>query len=117
MYNPIALSPMVPCSDVERARSFFVDYLGFEIVEDDLQYSIVKNKSFTVHLQKGSDDPNQMSFYLHVDHLNDLLSDFQKPYVGFKGKGPIDQPYGMLELHVIVPGTNALLFIGQSRVV
>jgi hypothetical protein len=113
MYKPVALSPMVPSFNVEITRSFFIKHLNFELALNDPEYSIVKKNEFTIHIMKAGNNISEMSFYLEVENLKNLIPKFQMLKSQTKTKGPIHQPYGMTEYHIIVPETKTLLFVGQ----
>jgi hypothetical protein len=55
-----------------------------------------------------------MELYLEVDNVDALWSTIKDKVGGLKYKEPFDQEYGMREIHICIPHTNALLFIGQK---
>jgi len=55
-----------------------------------------------------------MEFYLEVDNVDALWSKIKDRLTDLKFKEPFNQEYGMQEIHLCIPHTNALLFIGQK---
>jgi hypothetical protein len=49
-----------------------------------------------------------------VDNVDALWSTIKDKVGGLKYKVPFNQEYGMREIHICIPHTNALLFIGQK---
>ena len=113
MYKAKYLSPMIPSYNIERTVSFFVDLLSFKIGRDDKTYMILYKDEFKIHIQRAGEDIGEMSFYLEVDDLQDVWNNMKNKTEGMKVKAPFDQVYGMREIHVIVPETKTLMFIGQ----
>jgi len=114
MYKALYLSPMVPSFDIVRTVSFFTDILEFKIARYDNTYSIVYKDNLTVHILPAGKDISQMEFYLEVDDVEGVWSSIKDKLGGIKVKGPFNQDYGMREIHIGVPHTNTLMFIGQE---
>ncbi len=55
-----------------------------------------------------------MEFYLKVDNIDALWSKIKDRLTDLKIKEPFNQEYGMREIHICIPHTNALLFIGKK---
>lgn len=115
MYKALYLSPMVPSFDIKATVSFFADILEFEIVRDDSKYSIVYKDNLTIHILRAGKDIGQMEFYLEVDDVDALWSSIKDKLDGIKVKEPFNQDYGMREIHIGIPNTNTILFIGQEK--
>lgn len=113
MYKALYLSPMVPSFNIKETVSFFTDMLDFKIGRNDSTYSIVYKDNLTVHILRAGKDIGQMEFYLEVDDADAIWNSIKDKTEGLKVRAPFDREYGMRELHVGVPFTNALLFIGQ----
>ena len=114
MYKALYLSPMVPSFDIKGTVSFFTIILDFKIARDDNDYSIVYKDNLTVHILRAGKDIGQMEFYLEVDDVDAVWSSIKDKLGGIKVKEPFNQEYGMKEIHISVPHTNTLLFIGQE---
>jgi predicted enzyme related to lactoylglutathione lyase len=114
MYKALYLSPMVPSFDIKGTVSFFSDILEFSISRDDGNYSIVYKNNLTVHILRAGKDIGQMEFYLEVDDVEAVWSSIKDKLGGIKVKEPFNQEYGMREIHIGIPHTNTLLFIGQE---
>jgi hypothetical protein len=54
-----------------------------------------------------------MEFYLEVDNVDDLWYSIKDKLSGLKFKEPFNQGDGMRAIHICIPHTNTLLFIGQ----
>lgn len=113
MYKALYLSPMIPSFDIKETGSFFSDVLNFSPVLDTETYAIYQKDNLTIHLLRAGPDIGQMEFYLEVDNLDGLWELIKDKLSGLKVKEPFDQDYGMREIHIGVPQTNLLLFIGQ----
>ena len=114
MYKARFLSPMIPSYNIEKTVSFFIDLLSFKVGRDDKTYVILYKDNLTVHILRAGSDIGEMSFYLNVDDVDKLWSDMKDKLKGIKVREPFDREYGMRELHVIIPETKTLLFIGQE---
>ena len=114
MYKAIYLSPMVPSFNLKETVSFFTNMLDFKIGRDDSTYCIVYKDNCTIHILRAGEDIGQMEFYLEVDDVDSIWNSIKDKLEGLKVRAPFDREYGMREIHVGVPFTNALLFIGQE---
>lgn len=56
----------------------------------------------------------QMEFYLEVDNVDEVWDSIKDRVEGLKVRPPFDREYQMREIHIEVPFTKTLLFIGQS---
>jgi len=114
MYKALYLSPMVPSFDIKATVSFFTNILEFKPGRDDDTYSIVYKDNLTVHVLRAGKDIGQMEFYLEVEDINTVWSSIKDKLAGIKVREPFDREYGMREIHIGIPHTNTLLFIGQE---
>src|SRR3954469_24500812 len=114
MYTAKYLSPMIPSYNLEKTVSFFTDLLDFKIGRDDKTYFILYKDDLTVHIQRAGIDIGEMSIYLNVDDIAQVWSGMKDKVRDMKVKEPFDREYGMRELHIIIPETKTLLFIGQE---
>lgn len=105
---------MVPSFNIEGTRDFFIDILQFNSVVDLENYVIISKNNLTIHLLRAGKDIGQMEFYLEVDDINTLWESIKNKLVGIKVREPFDREYGMREIHIGIPHTNTLLFIGQD---
>ena len=55
-----------------------------------------------------------MSFYLVVDDIEKVWHGMKDKLGDMKVREPFDREYGMREIHVIVPETKTLMFIGKD---
>jgi hypothetical protein len=114
MYKALYLSPMIPSFDLAETGRFFKDVLGFSALMDTKEYAIYAKENLTIHLLPAGQDIGQMEFYLEVDDLDGLWSDIKEKVKDLKVRAPFDREYGMREVHIAIPKTNTLLFVGQE---
>lgn len=114
MYKAKYLSPMIPSYNLEKTVSFFIDLLDFKVERDDKTYFILYKDNLTVHILRAGSDIGEMEFYLVVDDIDQVWNNMKDKLEGMKVKEPFDREYGMREIHVIIPETKTLMFIGQE---
>ncbi len=114
MYKALYLSPMIPSFNLRVTCDFFHDILGFSSMMDTPQYVILHKDNLTIHLQNAGEDIGQMEFYLEVDDIDSLWKFMEDKVKGLKVRAPFNRDYGMREIHIEIPKTNTLLFIGQQ---
>jgi uncharacterized protein YjbK len=114
MYKARYLSPMIPSFDIAKTASFFIDSLKFEIRRNDKTYVILQKDNLAIHILRAGKDSGEMEFYLEVDNLQSIWNHIKDNLDGVKVKEPFDQTYGMREIHLVIPMTKTLLFIGQQ---
>lgn len=113
MYKATHLSPMIPSYNLKKTVSFFIDVLGFEMESGGETYYVLQKDGLTLHVQNAGADIGEMSFYLTVDDIEKVWADMKDKVGDLKVRAPFDQQYGMREVHVMVPETKTLMFIGQ----
>lgn len=114
MFKVSSLSPMIPSRNLTTTRDFFCDVLEFSVMMDMEEYCVVAFGKYEIHLQLALGELSEVSFYMTVDDLDSVWKCFEGKPDGLKIRPPFDQPYGMKELHVVVPETEALMLIGQK---
>ena len=114
MYTAKYLSPMIPSYNLEKTVSFFVDLLQFKIGRDDETYFILYKDNLAVHIQRAGRDIGELSFYLVVDDIEKVWEGIKDKLADIKVREPFNREYGMREIHIAVPETKALMFIGQE---
>lgn len=113
MYKALFLSPMIPSFNIEVTAAFFKSVLGFSPIMHTKTYVIYQKDNLTIHLLPAGEDIGQMEFYLEVDNVDELWAGIKDKLSGIKIREPFDRDYGMREIHLVIPETNTLLFIGQ----
>ncbi|MDB5017501.1 MAG: Glyoxalase-like domain protein [Mucilaginibacter sp.] len=114
MYKALHLSPMIPSYNIKETASFFIDLLGFDkFLYDENNYVILHKDNLTIHILNAGTDIGEMEFYLEVDELDVLWNSIKDKLSNIKVRAPFDREYGMRELHIIIPQTKTLLFIGE----
>lgn len=114
MYKAIYLSPMIPSFNIKETVYFFKDILGFSSVMDTENYGILQKDNLNIHILPAGKDIGQMEFYLEVDDIEELWSLIINKVKGLRVREPFNREYGMREMHIEVPQTKTLLFIGQQ---
>lgn len=114
MYKALFSSPMIPSFNLKETVYFFKDILGFSPVMDTENYAIYIKDNLTVHILTAGKEIGQMEFYLEVDDIDGLWASIKDKVQELKVRGPFDREYGMREIHIGIPQTNTLLFIGQG---
>jgi hypothetical protein len=105
---------MIPSYNIKETSSFFENILGFTPVMDTEAYAIYQKNNLTIHILPAGQDIGQMEFYMEVDDINKLWASIKDKLTGLKVRSPFNQEYGMREIHIGIPQTNTLLFIGQE---
>ena len=110
----LRVSPMIPSSDLRATKEFLIRAVGFETVMDESGYVILTKDNYDLHICPAEGNPNPMSIYLEVDDLDPawdrLKSEITKDILV---REPFTRDYGMREFHSSIPGTSALLFVGE----
>jgi hypothetical protein len=114
MYKALYISPMIPSRNLNISSTFFVEILGFEKILDMPTYIICQKDHLTIHFLPAGEEITQMEFYMEVDQVDALWNEIKDKIKHLKHKAPFDQEYKMLEIHIEIPETNTLLFIGQE---
>ena len=112
MYIARRVSPMIPSYDIPKTVAFFIDLLEFKIWRDDETYKILYRDDVTVHILRAG-DIGEMEFYMEVDNVDQVWNNMKDKLKDIKHKAPFDREYGMREIHLIIPETKTLLFIGH----
>jgi catechol 2,3-dioxygenase-like lactoylglutathione lyase family enzyme len=114
MYKALFLSPMIPSFDIAETADFFTSVLGFSSVMHTDTYAVYQKDGLTVHLLRAGEHIGQMELYVEVDDVDGLWAAIQDKVKNLKTREPFDRDYGMREIHISIPQTNTLLFIGQA---
>ena len=112
MYKTKRISPMIPSYNIPKTVSFFIELLDFKIWRDDDNYKILYKDEVSIHILRAG-DIGEMEFYMEVDNIDQVWNNMKDKLNGIKYKEPFDREYGMREVHIIIPETKTLLFIGQ----
>ncbi len=105
---------MIPSFNIRKTVSFFTDLLEFKIQRDDATYAVLAKDNAMVHILRASADIGEMEFYLEVDDIEKVWAGMKDKIAGTKVKEPFDREYGMREVHIIIPETKTLMFVGQA---
>ena len=112
MYQAIRISPMIPSYNVLETVLFFQDLLGFSTVMHTGTYAILQKNNHTIHILPAG-DIGEMEFYLEVDDVDQVWASIKDKLDDVQHKAPFNRDYGMREIHLVIPHTKTLLFIGQ----
>jgi hypothetical protein len=113
MYSAKYLSPMIPSFNIRKTVSFFQDFLDFTIQADFDDYVILIKNNLTIHILHAGTDIGEMEFYLEVDNIDTVWEKLKDNLAEIQHKSPFERDYGMREIHLLIPETKTLLFIGQ----
>ena len=105
--------PHIPSNNMEVSIRFMVETFGFESINHSESYCELLSGKQLLGLIQAQGEPNQQSIYLRVKDVDVLWSKIINKLDKAKFKAPFNQSYGMREIHVVIPGTNTLLFIGS----
>ncbi|MFN0190136.1 MAG: hypothetical protein ACKVQV_15660 [Bacteroidia bacterium] len=105
---------MIPSFNIEETVDFFKSVLGFSSVMHTDTYAVYQKDNLTIHILRAGEDIGQMEFYLEVDNVDGLWATIKDKVKNIKTREPFDRDYGMREIHICIPHTNTLLFIGQE---
>ncbi|MEO6454040.1 MAG: hypothetical protein ABIN97_08215 [Ginsengibacter sp.] len=115
MYRAIHISPMIPSFDIKETVLFFHNLLDFKILMDQKTYAILSRDNSTIHILPAGSVIGEMEFYIEVDDIEQIWENIKNKSNGLNLKKPFDREYGMREIHIIIPHTKTLLFIGQKN--
>ena len=105
---------MITSTNLSETIFFLKDILDFTTVMDNEVYAVCQKDDLTIHILRAGKDIGEIELYLEVDNVDTLWSTIKDKLRGLKFKEPFNQGYGMREIHICIPHTNALLFIGQK---
>ncbi|HMS66469.1 MAG TPA: hypothetical protein PKD83_14590 [Ignavibacteria bacterium] len=114
MYKALHISPMIPSYDMKETISFFQNILEFKIHMDTETYAILYKDDLTLHILPAGYEIGEMEFYMEVDDIDKVWNSMKEKLVGIKHREPFDREYGMREVHIEIPQTETLMFIGQQ---
>jgi catechol 2,3-dioxygenase-like lactoylglutathione lyase family enzyme len=114
VYTALYISPMIPSYNIQETAHFLKDVLGFSPVLETSTYAICIKDNLTIHIVRAGKEIGEMEFYIEVDHVDRVWDDIKEKLTGLKVKEPFDRAYGMREIHIEIPQTKTLLFIGQQ---
>lgn len=112
MYKALHISPMIPSYNLRETAAFFTNVLNFipEMLGDT--YAVLHKDHQYVHILRAG-DIGEMEFYLTVEDIDVLWEEIKDKLAGMKVREPFDREYGIREIHIIIPHTKTLLFLGQ----
>jgi hypothetical protein len=114
MYKALYLSPMIPSYNLQETAAFFIDIMEFSFYMNEAGYVILVKNDLMIHILPAGTDIGEMEFYLQVDDVDAVWNEIKDKLSGIKVREPFDREYGMREIHIIVPQTKTLLFVGSE---
>ena len=118
-YKAKTLSPIVPVADMQRSIGFYTEVLGFAVVMQSGDYSILSRGGASLHLTRADDQSvldatrGHVSLYLEVEAIESLWSHVSRFRDRYKVRDLFDREYGMREFHIIDPD-ECLIFVGEQ---
>ncbi len=114
MYKALHLSPMIPSYNLPETAAFFTDIMEFSFYRNEPGYAVLLKNDLMIHILPAGTDIGEMEFYLQVDNVDAVWDEIKDKLKGIKVREPFDRDYGMREIHIIVPQTKTLLFVGSA---
>lgn len=114
MFKAMFISPMIPSFDIEKTSEFFIKLLKFSQEFKSANYTILNKDGLTIHILPAGNVIGEMEFYMEVDNVDEVWNLMIHNVEGLNFKEPFDREYGMREIHIEIPCTKTLLFIGQT---
>jgi len=114
----LRISPMLAVADMEATLHFYQTILGFSVVMQSPEYSIVQRDGLTIHFQRaaGEDVLRSMrehtEFYIEVRGIRTLWETVKAHKDRFRIRDLFEREYGMTEFH-IVDTNGVLIFVGE----
>jgi len=109
---------MLAVADMEATLHFYQTILGFSVVMQSPEYSIVQRDGLTIHYQRaaGEDVLRSMrehtEFYIEVRGIRTLWETVKAHKDRFRIRDLFEREYGMTEFH-IVDTNGVLIFVGE----
>ncbi len=115
------ITPVLRSFDEQKAREFYVDFLGFEVEfehragENFPLYMGIVNSSCTIHLSEHYGDVMPgAGLRIRVDDLAQFAQELrEKDYKYAKPGLPKEKPWGAIELTIADPFGNKLTFVQE----
>jgi hypothetical protein len=108
------ITPHIPSKNMKESIDFMVETFGFESYNYSDVYSELVSDNNVLGIIQAHGEPNEQSIYLRVNDVDTLWLEIKGNLEKTKHRAPFNQEYGMREIHVVIPETNTLLFIGSS---
>lgn len=106
--------PHIPSVNIQKTVEFMASIFGTTSEAQSELYSEVYLDGNTIGVLASQGEPNQQSVYLQVDDVDAIWEDKQSELEAIQAKAPFTQAYGMREVHLVIPETRTLLFIGSK---
>lgn len=115
-------TPIFRIFDLLRAREFYLDYLGFELVfehrfADGMPlYMGLNRDAVSLHLTEHHGDCTPGSaIRIELDDIDTFHADLKKKNYGFANPGIEAMPWGSLEMTVTDPFGNRITFFQTNE--
>lgn len=114
----LRISPMLAVADVEATLQFYQAILGFSVVMQSPEYSIVQRDGLTIHFQRAADEEvlrsmrEHSEFYLEVRGIRALWETVKAHKDRYMIRDLFERKYGMTEFHIVDPN-GVLIFVGE----
>ena len=113
MMNLEQIIPHIPSLAMNETVGFFKEVFGFKVSSESDNYIELNLGKNLLGILSSQGEPNQQSIYLKVNDIEKLWSEVSPMIKDLHAKPLFTQDYGMKEFHVVVPGSNTLLFVGE----
>jgi catechol 2,3-dioxygenase-like lactoylglutathione lyase family enzyme len=115
--NIIQITPFMHVEDIEAARAFMTDVMGFATVIRRANYAYMEREGAAIRLLQVPEQyvkgNRRYAYYVDVLDVDKLHAEL-KPRLDTLPKGhvigPKDRPYAVRELMVLMPDNNFMVF-------
>jgi len=106
--------PHIPSVNIQKTVEFMAGIFDTTSEAQSELYSEIYLDGNTIGILAAQGEPNQQSVYLQVDDVDTIWEDKKIELERIQASEPVTQAYGMREIHLILPETKTLLFIGSK---
>jgi len=112
------ISPMLVTANMQETILFYQSVLGFKLIMESAEYSIVERDGQTIHFQKAASEEvmkcvrDHTEIYLEVSGIHILWEHVKTFKDRYRVRDLFDRVYGMTEFHIDDPN-GCLVFVGE----
>lgn len=110
------ITPVLPSQDIERDVDWYEKYVGFQVVQKDQMYAVLKRQHLAIHLQwhAGTEDDPLLGgsvIKIFVKNLESIFIEFVERDVIKPEKLQLNTPWNTNEFGFYDLNKNAIFFI------
>jgi catechol 2,3-dioxygenase-like lactoylglutathione lyase family enzyme len=109
---------MLVTANMQETILFYQSVLGFKLIVESAEYSIVERDGQTIHFQKAASEEvmkcvrDHTEIYLEVSGIHILWEHVKTFKDRYRVRDLFDRVYGMTEFHIDDPN-GCLVFVGE----